>query len=364
MKVLLFLIFVKFSPIHALKIDCEFNLRSIGSFYGYSCSVINIFDFEGGQGVTEIRGAHQNVLTNFDVTGFFIEDARNLTFFPLDIENFFPNIVAIRLQKSNIVTLNGNELAHFINLYLINFATNYNLDRISGNLFASNPLMRSISITNSRNLEFVGENLLDHLENLEHVNFTNNLCINEVAQQEKILINNLIENLKINCLDNEASTTSTDSTTTSEKPTTSTTTTTEESITSKSTTTEEPTTTTTEELITSTTTTTEKQTTTTTEESTTENPLTTLKPKCGEVNEVICEILTQNKFLLDTIELMNLQIQKLTYQTNAEFSNLNIKFGEIAKKLGDLEDKNNENLEFKQILSEIALKVLALVDRL
>lgn len=98
---------------------------------------------------------------------------------PKGIENFFPQIESILLEKSNLKELKKEDLARFPKLKVLYFTGN-DLETLESNLFEANPDIK-VMWFNKNKLRFIGENILMPLQKLTYASFGNNICIDLVA---------------------------------------------------------------------------------------------------------------------------------------------------------------------------------------
>jgi hypothetical protein len=122
---------------------------------------------------------------------------------PSGISSYFPNFTAIYFINCGINFLSGSELEEYPQLEWFGLYRS-ELERIPGNFFEPTRNLKFVNF-NSNQISRVGENLLDGLENLERVYFNNNICINKYATNSTG-IEEIIENLRVNCADVETTT--------------------------------------------------------------------------------------------------------------------------------------------------------------
>lgn len=262
------------STSRAITFNCTFgyvmgpNLPSTYSCYNPIITNLNECDH-----LTAITGQHHDGKTNDDVKLLGIYNNPQLAFFPRAIENFFPNLEAISIWNSNISTLNGDELNPFKNLSWLSFTFSPNLEKIPGNLFKSTPLMKHISFQ-SNNIKHVEEGLFGSLPKLIFLDFHQNYCVDRNASGIAA-VRSLIAHLNNNC-------TGIDVTTTTKHVTSTRVTTTTPVKTTRVTTTTSPV------------------------RSTLSSTTTTKEPTCGDTTDLSCNLLEQNKLLIE----MNAEMRK------------------------------------------------------
>jgi hypothetical protein len=256
MQFLVFLIPI-FSFSSAIEFNCNFTIRSDTLLPSTYACVVTTVNLEGNETLTAVHGTHLENKTNADVRHIEGSFKRNLTFIPKGMENFFPNISALRFSYCNISRVNSDDLNAFDQLEW--FAMEGNpIEHIPRNFFAENSKIRVVFL-NSNKIKHVGTGLLDSLQDLNHASFAANTCINKWATSANQMPE-LIEVLRTNCTDIEEETTTTSTTTLA----------------------------------------------------TTTIPSTTVEaPLCGDLNEVVCNLQEQNQILMENNEKMTEKLEAL-----------------------------------------------------
>jgi outer membrane murein-binding lipoprotein Lpp len=187
----------------ALTINCTFGTESSSDPYlpvTYACSSSKIAGIEESENITAIYGTHQSGKTNDDVLYLELSDIANLKFVPRGIERFFPNLFALNFAYNNITNLRGDELQPLQNLSWIRFGNNRHLEKIPGDLLANKPMMTTVCFF-SNAVKNVSSRFIDSLatlQNVDHIDFRSNDCINQIARNSSQLTT-LISNLRENC---------------------------------------------------------------------------------------------------------------------------------------------------------------------
>lgn len=114
------------------------------------------------------------------------KDANNLTFIPLKIDSFFPNLKLLRIFNTKISKISSEELRQFPKLQTL--ILNFNLiTELPANLLEWNQELLELVIvglpfyTRDNSLHTIGENMLVTARKLEHVNIYNNFCVYQFA---------------------------------------------------------------------------------------------------------------------------------------------------------------------------------------
>lgn len=161
-----------------VKIECVFGpLASdwVDIGYWYSCMAI-VVNTENPATVTSISGSHSEGKINSDVKQITVQSVYSLNAIPAGIEAFFPNLESILWLPGGLTTIDSNTLMPFPNL--IHIKLNYNqLVSLDGNLFQHTRKLRTIDF-GSNQLQHIGHDLLAGLTDLTVAYFYGNPCIN------------------------------------------------------------------------------------------------------------------------------------------------------------------------------------------
>jgi hypothetical protein len=203
--------FLFFTSIFSYALAIQFNCTFIisGSSYldsRYTCVVQSVI-YEDNENLTGVTGIHLQNKNNSDVAFLDVRDKTIVTFIPKDMENFFPNISAMRFSRCNISRVNADDLNAFDQLEWIAIESNP-IERIPRDFFAKNPKIRVVYFY-ALKIKHVGTGLLDSLQDLFFANFGANTCISKTASNASE-ISALIEELLIKCPDIEEVTTTTE----------------------------------------------------------------------------------------------------------------------------------------------------------
>lgn len=212
MKILILLLsFV--ASLTAISLECSFFNYGWGTGTAYTCST-NQCIFDDSQLLMNVTGVHLANYTNGDVkVVIFLSVCQTLDFIPRGMELFFPTLIGLHFQYTNISTLSGDELYEHENLEWLVLA-DQRITHIPGNFLSHNPRIQDLWFDVNR-ISSVGEDFLTSLENANTVIFEGNVCINMNANSPS-QIPALIDSLRVNC----AETTSTSTTEAStEEPT-------------------------------------------------------------------------------------------------------------------------------------------------
>lgn len=253
------------------------------------------------QNVTAVTGTHLTGMSNSDVKGLRID--ADITFIPRRIEDFFPNLVILDFEASDIDSLVGDELDPFPGLVFFAIFKSRALERIPGNLFSQTRNLKELWL-DQNNIKYVGEGLLDGLQYLGWADFADNYCVNINAHYPS-QFPALIETLQNNCTDVDYVPPPSPPSATTSVPLN-----------------------------------------TPTQPTTPEPPSSS---PCGNTNEVICSLQEENQILIENSEAIIAHNDELI-ASNAvlliKVANLTVEISEIDLKVESLIEKN-ENLEEK-----------------
>ncbi|CAG9797647.1 unnamed protein product [Chironomus riparius] len=122
---------------------------------------------------TELKftGEHKYGNTNNDVAEVNFSSC-NITKVPQGLTKVFPNLISLSICGSNLKDLKKNDLAEYKNFEILGFANNC-IEFLPGDLFEGFELLNEISFVGNK-LQAITPNILDGLNNLKQVDFSNN----------------------------------------------------------------------------------------------------------------------------------------------------------------------------------------------
>lgn len=204
-----FLIILIFSSSNAILLNCTFGIAEwMGLGEVYYCYPKISFDLSN-ETVSEVVGTHLGNRTNNDVLAVSFSRG-NLTFVPQGLTNFFHNMIALYIGKSDIRILYGHELNGYPNLRWLSVEYDDQLEAIGGNLFSNLPNIRFISIHENKNLDTIGWNILDKVNPISHLYFLYNSCVNMESRNNTVEFIALKNAIRANCSDFNSETTTTE----------------------------------------------------------------------------------------------------------------------------------------------------------
>lgn len=178
-----------------MRIDCEFseeNHSLIGDVY--ACKARDLIITKKTDVVEGIDGEHMNGKTNNDVKIFEADD-QTMRYLPAELENFFPNLQGIKVVKSGMKELTGENLKYLPNLEFCDFSSNEIESLDDENVFIFNSKLKEISFDENK-IKFVSENIFEPLLDLTVLSFKNNECIDEKWEGENDINEGKIKLLK------------------------------------------------------------------------------------------------------------------------------------------------------------------------
>lgn len=136
---------------------------------GYLCTVDNEVV---PQEVNEetFQGVHVDGHTNDDVTSLCIKNS-DIAKFPDNLGKVFKNVKILKIAFSNLNKISMKNMQKFPNLEKLDLGLNC-LGLLEGNLFKFNKKLKSI-FANNNPIGYIGPELVDGLDDLIDVNFTN-----------------------------------------------------------------------------------------------------------------------------------------------------------------------------------------------
>lgn len=224
------LIFVSF-PVDSFIFHCQFYHKlwsDIGFTYDCEASISRSSNLTS---VVEVRGSHVWGKNNGHVKVLTVRSSQIVDNFLLNIDEFFPNLIAIGWYSGSLKTIGADDLKPFPKLRSLNLYGN-SIVTLPAGLLKYSTKLESINVERN-SIQYVGQYFLNGLNALNYGNFKRNNCI-DYAALTFLGIPNLKTRLANNCPSYVAPTTTTTRTTTTTKPTT--TTATPTTITTKATT--------------------------------------------------------------------------------------------------------------------------------
>ncbi|XP_037029924.1 leucine-rich repeat-containing G-protein coupled receptor 5-like [Bradysia coprophila] len=190
-----FIILLALGLSNGIFLECDYALRSVGTIGNvYSC-LARIHPSPGEKNVSDVSHNHLDGRVDADVESLILND--NIAFTPFNIQNFFPNLVAIDINGKGTLELTRESLKGLQSLRYFSFSRNQ-LQIIEPNLFIENPRIEWIYFDGNP-IRHVAFNVFDHLEELRVLYMIETTCINEGANTDKNAVDLLKFRILVNC---------------------------------------------------------------------------------------------------------------------------------------------------------------------
>ncbi|KAG5667929.1 hypothetical protein PVAND_015894 [Polypedilum vanderplanki] len=160
-------------------VTCNFNIIPPSSLWlqteveYYSCDVQTDFTYSNLR-VNAITENHMNGKTNDDVKVLII-DGRQMNFVPFNFENFFPNLIGIKIDGTDLMYIGKNDLSPFTKLEYLE-VTNSQIQVIFKDSFAMNTKLKSINLLGNPIL-YIDRNVFDSLNDLSYLYLSTTVCM-------------------------------------------------------------------------------------------------------------------------------------------------------------------------------------------
>jgi hypothetical protein len=185
-------ILMVWNPIDGIDISCRVRFYRSDYFpssqWGCAATITN---FDDPQRLGVVTGVSEVGRNNDEIGYFYIED-QQLLFFPTNLADIFPNLIAIRFARTNISAVSYLDLEVFPDLTFISLQANQ-LESVDGDLFDNNRELLFIGLSGNL-IQHVGFNLFTSLTKLKRVTFFTNPCVNAAGtgQSEIQKLNDLL----------------------------------------------------------------------------------------------------------------------------------------------------------------------------
>ncbi|KAG5679110.1 hypothetical protein PVAND_008702 [Polypedilum vanderplanki] len=162
----------KFPSVESVTIKCNYFLDF---FNDYSCTVMNREIFKNQRVcIDKVEGKHLNGKTDDDVHGFYINKAKNMKFFPSNINKIFINLKNIVIIDSNLTEITSEDLKVFPKLKSLYLPKNQ-IKVIKEDTFSHNPDIEVIYLL-SNEISHIDRKSFSKLEKLKKLTLLDNFC--------------------------------------------------------------------------------------------------------------------------------------------------------------------------------------------
>lgn len=181
----IFWVSLVFSASSDVIFDCNFQYHTFEFDIGtlYECEAKVFLDSNESNDLVGVTGTHLEEKAHIDVEAISISHQREVSVFPRRMEGFFANIKVIIFLNTSLASLSPADLQAFPDLLSLSIADS-NLASIPGDLFQHNPRIRFINFSFNQ-ITQVGHDLVTHLDDLRHLDFLGNLCVDRLAQDSE-----------------------------------------------------------------------------------------------------------------------------------------------------------------------------------
>ncbi|WP_213398997.1 leucine-rich repeat domain-containing protein, partial [Bacillus subtilis] len=132
--------------------------------------------------------------TNPSVKTVYIYDS-NCFYFPLRLQNFFPDLQGIKIQSSQLTEVKRDDLKEYTNLRILNLFDN-EIQFLESNLFEFVPKLELIWL-DSNKIAHIDANVFNNfVGKLSHLYLSDNICQFENAHDDKSKANQIIEKVQ------------------------------------------------------------------------------------------------------------------------------------------------------------------------
>lgn len=102
--ILAFLFTIMWTLSDGVGLECSFRMSMSYLFVGsvYECDAAIEGEIESSGEINEVNGTHQSDRTHADVLALQIMNAHDMPRFPINIDQFFPNVKLLRLISTSI----------------------------------------------------------------------------------------------------------------------------------------------------------------------------------------------------------------------------------------------------------------------
>jgi len=180
------------------KLNCKydyFEFRAVGKiYYCWVQNNLGIISSETSQ-IDSEQGSHDSGKNNNDVKGFW-SDKGGINYFPRGLERLYPNTNFICIRDGNIKEIHQSDLKQYPNLVVLDLWKNH-LEVLEDGLFAYNPDLVYVSLETNK-ICYIAPNIFDHLTKIRWLQFEENECINQKADDSLTAVEGLIKTINKN----------------------------------------------------------------------------------------------------------------------------------------------------------------------
>lgn len=180
----------------SLSLECQYaNIHWVALGNAYTCNS-RVTQVGSSRNVVAVSQNHMSGRTNLDVRGVMFSNQQVVSFFPLDMNRFFPNLEGIFFNLCPIRFFSRDDLRPFTRLRDFTISNGL-LTTISGDVFQYAPALHIVNFAHNR-ITNVGTGIFQRNPGVVEARFNNNLCINTLARTSAA-VGNLVSQLAFRC---------------------------------------------------------------------------------------------------------------------------------------------------------------------
>ncbi|KAL7039935.1 hypothetical protein ACKWTF_000185 [Chironomus riparius] len=187
----------------SVHIECNYGILGLWAVGNkYRCSVDNhlFVDSPEKAQIDDISGTHMNGKDNNDEIYFHIR-SKAVQYLPRGLEKFFKNVTGIAVWYDLLKEIHQFDFKPFKSLECVNIFES-KIEIIEENIFDYNPNLIAVSFGKA-NIFHIGSTVFDHLSKLTSLHLGGNTCINEFKENNRAGVEQIIRNIKLNCISSE-----------------------------------------------------------------------------------------------------------------------------------------------------------------
>lgn len=166
----------------SLKVTCNYRIVAWSFIKDhYQCHISELRVDSPDEVVDSIDGEHLSGNADDDVKSIAIEN-QVCMFMPQKFDSFFKNIEGIQISTSNLESITQADLKPFPNLKQLILNSN-KIVELSADLFEFNKKLIFLDFSHN-NILLIPENIFSPIENLESIDFSENVCISKTGYNE------------------------------------------------------------------------------------------------------------------------------------------------------------------------------------
>lgn len=183
----------------SIHLECNYfvdDFTPLGSIY--TCLVINPINITSPEEtlVTSVNGTHVSNKTNDDVLGVYIL-SKMVHYFPQGLEIFFKNIIGIIVGDTELKQITQQDFRNYQNLKLLALYDN-SIEVLEEGLFDITLDLIFINLE-SNVIATVHPEVFDNLTNLTSLMLSFNICIDRSVYNNPLLVQELIQQVRMQC---------------------------------------------------------------------------------------------------------------------------------------------------------------------